>query len=116
MNSICFVFFCFEFALASFGKSRVLSFYPLSYSGKHSFPLSLSVGWFLVVSTGYLFNFFWFLDLASIVSMFPDVPWIANPIGIGSISNGGVTGTLRPTVGCLRVLMLIVCGAQAILI
>ena len=36
---------------------------------------------------GYLFSFFWLLDLASIFSLFFDIDWIANPMGIGKVKD-----------------------------
>jgi hypothetical protein len=85
MNSICFIFFCVEFVFATWAKSTISSFRPLQYSG-------------------YIFNFFWWLDLASVVSMFPDVTWIAQGIGIGSLSDGGVTG--KKSLHALRLILL----------
>jgi len=36
---------------------------------------------------GYLFSFFFWLDLLAIISLFPDIPWIAVPLGISTLSN-----------------------------
>jgi len=36
---------------------------------------------------GFLFSFFWWLDLVAIFSMFPDVPFIGEPMGVSGISN-----------------------------
>lgn len=77
MDSICLFFFVAEFVMSSTVKSTV-TFRPLSFSG-------------------YIFNFFWWLDLASIVSMFPDIDWIAKGLGWGAIEDGGVTGNSQIT-------------------
>ena len=34
---------------------------------------------------GYLFTFFWWLDLISILSLFPDVFIVAKPMGIAKV-------------------------------
>jgi len=41
---------------------------------------------------GYLFSFYWWLDLIAIVSMWFDIDWIAVPMGIGGVSSS-VSGT-----------------------
>jgi class 3 adenylate cyclase len=41
---------------------------------------------------GYLFSFFFWLDIIAIVSMLPDIRWIADGLGIGDVSNS-VSGT-----------------------
>jgi len=37
--------------------------------------------------TGFLFTFFWWLDLLAIFSLFPDVTFIGEPIGISNMTN-----------------------------
>lgn len=41
---------------------------------------------------GYIFSFFWLLDLASIFSLFFDIDWIANPLGFTAINSGSGDG------------------------
>jgi hypothetical protein len=42
--------------------------------------------------TGYFGSFFWWLDLIAILSLFPDVPFIGGPIGVGGISDDVSSG------------------------
>jgi hypothetical protein len=37
--------------------------------------------------TGYCFTFFWWLDLISILSLFPEIGFIAEPLGLSGLSN-----------------------------
>jgi len=66
-TTICFFFFIFELVFGTWSKSSIKSIYEWD---------------------GYIFSFYFWLDVAAIVSMFPDVPIIADPLGIQSISNG----------------------------
>eukprot|EP00601_Ochromonadales_sp_CCMP2298_P008372 CAMPEP_0173211682 /NCGR_PEP_ID=MMETSP1141-20130122/24370_1 /TAXON_ID=483371 /ORGANISM="non described non described, Strain CCMP2298" /LENGTH=441 /DNA_ID=CAMNT_0014138597 /DNA_START=35 /DNA_END=1356 /DNA_ORIENTATION=- len=66
--SICLFSFIFELLATSFAKTSLHSLYPLKYDG-------------------FLFSFFFFLDLASIISLFPDIGWIADGLGIRSASD-----------------------------
>jgi class 3 adenylate cyclase len=50
-----------------FSKTTIESFTPFKYSG-------------------YLFSFYFFLDFLAILSMIPDINWIADGLGIGGIS------------------------------
>lgn len=68
MTSICFFFFVFEIVFGTWSKTTFKGFYPLKFEG-------------------YLLSFYFWLDLVAIISMFPDIPWIANPLGMGNISN-----------------------------
>lgn len=68
-TTICFFFFIFELAGATWSKSRIISFYP-----KFEYE-------------GYLFTFFWWLDLIAIVSMFFDVPIVADGMGLTAVSS-----------------------------
>jgi hypothetical protein len=68
MYTVSFACFSFELLANSWAKTTFRSFCPPSFEG-------------------YAFSFFWFLDVIAIVSLFPDLKWIANPIGIGSINN-----------------------------
>eukprot|EP01032_Pedospumella_encystans_P016518 gene16518-18846_t len=67
--AVCFFVFLFEFAGNTWSKTYVSSFYP-----KFEY-------------TGFLFTFFWWLDLLAILSLFPDVAFIGEPIGISSMTN-----------------------------
>lgn len=68
-NSICLFFFIFEFFASTWSKTKYISIFPV------------------FLTEGYLFSFFWWLDLLAILSMFPDISWIANPLGMGGLSN-----------------------------
>lgn len=37
--------------------------------------------------TGYLFSFYWWLDVIAILSLFPDISWIEKPLNIDDIKN-----------------------------
>ena len=67
-NSICMFVFILEFFAQTWSRSDFYSLYPLKYKG-------------------YIFSFFWYLDIISIVSMWFDIPWIANPLGMGGIAD-----------------------------
>lgn len=58
VNSVCLFFFIFELLLTTWAKTRVPRWHPLEV-------------------TGYLFSFFFFLDIIAILSMLPDIDWIA---------------------------------------
>jgi len=72
-----------EFILASWSRSNV---YGLKYETK-KLPLIGQMKVPVLLYDGYLFSFFWILDLASIFSLFFDIDWIADPIGIGEVKN-----------------------------
>ena len=61
VNSICLFFFIFELVLTTWAKTRIPSCSPL-------------------VIDGYLFSFFFFLDLVAILSMLPDINWVAKGV------------------------------------
>lgn len=66
ISSVCMFFFILELVLNSWSKSTIKTFVPFTFDG-------------------YLFTFYWWLDLIAIVSMWFDIPWIAGPMGIGDI-------------------------------
>jgi len=68
-NTICFFFFIFEFLANTWVQSR-FSFKPGN-----------------IKISGYIFCFFWFCDIIAIISMVPDISWIANPLGMGDVAN-----------------------------
>jgi len=65
--AVCFFTFIFEFLASSWSKTDFTEGYP-------------SPKW-----TGYFFSFFWFLDLIAILSLFPDINFIAGPLGFGNL-------------------------------
>ena len=115
--AVCFFVFLFEFAGNTWSKTYVSSFYPkFEYTGKMiilyiillflryvvlNSEISLllfivdnvtSLTFAVLISssftfTGFLFTFFWWLDLLAILSLFPDVTFIGEPIGISSMTN-----------------------------
>ena len=68
VNTVCLFAFIGEFLLNTWSKTEYTSLKPLKFKG-------------------YIFTFFWFLDFVAILSMFPDIPFIANPLGLGGISS-----------------------------
>lgn len=68
MFTISFAIFSFEFLANTWCKTTILSYCPLKWEG-------------------YFLSFYWFLDIISIVSLFPDVNWIGNKIGASTVSN-----------------------------
>eukprot|EP00605_Chrysophyceae_sp_TOSAG23-4_P001372 GSChrysophyteH1.ASY1.ANO1.1492.1 assembled CDS len=56
------------------------------------FAFILELVFFPFQYDGYLLTFFWVLDVIAILSMLPDIYWIAEPIGLGGIS-GSVSST-----------------------
>jgi len=68
INAVCFFAFLLELVLNTWSKTKVISFIPWNH-------------------TGYMLTFFWTLDVVAILSMLPDIPWIADPIGLGGISS-----------------------------
>mmetsp|Transcript_24385 Transcript_24385/g.35798 ORF Transcript_24385/g.35798 Transcript_24385/m.35798 type:complete len:840 (+) Transcript_24385:136-2655(+) len=66
-NSICLFFFIFELLLTTWAKTH------LKFSPK-------------IHLEGYCFSFFFWLDLIAILSMLPDINWIAEGMGIAGIS------------------------------
>jgi hypothetical protein len=71
---VCLFTFIFEIAAHTWARTTFTQFYPKPQ-------------W-----TGYFGTFFWFLDVIAILSLFPDIPIIAKPLGIygiGDTVNGG---------------------------
>lgn len=64
MYTISFTLFCIELIANTVARTKIHSWYPFQWEG-------------------YLFSFFWCLDIIAILSLFPDLNWIANPIGLG---------------------------------
>lgn len=71
--AVCFFIFVFELTLNSWSRTTFHSWYPLRFEG-------------------YLFSFFWWLDLISTLSLVPDIAFIAVPLGIASLSDPTATG------------------------
>jgi hypothetical protein len=71
LYSIALFFFIAEFFIASWVLSTVHSFWPLNYEG-------------------YIFGFYFWLDAVATFSLLPDIPWIAEEIGLSG--NGGTGG------------------------
>jgi hypothetical protein len=63
VETICLAFFLAEFFANTWSKSTIVSWWPF-------------------VKKGYIFSFFWFCDVVSIVSLFPDIPAISTGMGI----------------------------------
>ena len=89
-NSICMFFFIVEFLANTWVKTQIESWSPFRFKG-------------------YLFTFFWYLDIISIVSMWFDISWIANPMGMGNIANqvGGQNANLTKAGRVARLVRLV---------
>lgn len=72
--TVCFFIFIFEIVANTWTKTQIISWYP-------------KPEW-----TGYLFSFFWFLDVIAVASLFPDIPFIGEPLGISDIGNNVSSG------------------------
>lgn len=80
VNSLCLFAFIIELLANTWSKTDNMYFDFLYF-----FDEEVWIPWFFC--DGFMFSFFWWLDLIAILSMFPDIPWIADPMGIGGISN-----------------------------
>lgn len=67
----------------SWSKTKILSWYPFRIEG-------------------YLFSFYWLLDLVSIISLFPDVDWIAEPLDIRDTNGVAKAGQVVRLVRLIR--------------
>lgn len=65
--AICLFTFIFELVATSWSKSTFERFYPPKYNG-------------------YIFSFFWWLDLIALLTLFPDVHFIASGLGLYHIN------------------------------
>ncbi len=66
-NSICLFSFIAEFIATTWSKTTWESLRPMRYKG-------------------FFNSFYWYLDLLAILSMFPDINWIATGLSIGNLS------------------------------
>jgi hypothetical protein len=117
LYSISFGFFLFELIANTIAKTDFASMVCLPYAPPGPPPKGRE-GWDsllgfmpyfpLVKFNGYMFSFYWWLDVASIVSLFPDVLWIAKGLDIDSatgssnLSRGGRVLRLVRLVRLLR--------------
>ena len=67
-EAVCLFFFIAELVLNTWAKTSIVSWYPFKM-------------------IGYTGSFFWCLDIIAIFSMFPDIDWIAEPMGLGGITS-----------------------------
>jgi class 3 adenylate cyclase len=90
VTTICLFAFIFELIASSWAKTIVSSFQPLIYEG-------------------YLFSFFFWLDIIAILSMLPDIPWIATDLGIGTLANdvGGTNSSFSQAARVVRTVRLV---------
>lgn len=89
-TAICLFCFIFELVAASWAKTTIKSWKPFVFEG-------------------YLFSFFFWLDLVAILSMFPDISWIANGLGIGGLANdvGGANRSISQAARVVRTVRLV---------
>eukprot|EP01038_Epipyxis_sp_PR26KG_P015176 gene15176-20442_t len=86
-TAICLFVFIFEFLVNTWCKSTFKSLYPFVYEG-------------------YVFSFFWFLDLIAILSLFPDIDFIANNIGLADVNIDTSAGRVVRLVRLVRIVRL----------
>ena len=98
VNSICLFAFIIELLANTWSKTENMYFDFLYFWNEN-----LMIPW--LFCEGFMFSFFWWLDLIAILSMFPDIPWIADPMGIGGISSSYDASNAITKVG--RVLRLV---------
>jgi len=77
LNNICFFLFLIELILNCWAKSE--------------FIRTKSI-WRPKVK-GYMFSFFFWLDLLAVVSMVPDILWLSSLLGLGALPGAGSVGT-----------------------
>ena len=77
LNNICFFLFIVELILNCWTKSE--------------FTRTKSI-WRPKVK-GYMFSFFFWLDLLAVVSMIPDILWLSSLLGLGALPGAGSVGT-----------------------
>jgi hypothetical protein len=94
VSSICLFFFIFELIASTTAKTK-LRLLSTSSPSSSSSPPSVAPSFlsqltslcpYTLVIEGYLFSFFFWLDLIAILSMFPDINWIAKGIGIAGVA------------------------------
>lgn len=88
LYTVCFALFVFELLANSWAKTTFHSWRRFE---------------------GYLFSFYWWLDLISIVSLFFDVNWISNPTGLDQLINsfGGSNNNLVKAGRVVRLVRLV---------
>lgn len=74
LNNLCFFLFLIELVLNSWAKS--------DFSSGSIFKVK-----------GYMFSFFFWLDLLAVVSMIPDIDWLSSLLGLGVLPGAGGVGT-----------------------
>eukprot|EP00563_Minutocellus_polymorphus_P005988 CAMPEP_0181030934 /NCGR_PEP_ID=MMETSP1070-20121207/5976_1 /TAXON_ID=265543 /ORGANISM="Minutocellus polymorphus, Strain NH13" /LENGTH=909 /DNA_ID=CAMNT_0023108303 /DNA_START=170 /DNA_END=2896 /DNA_ORIENTATION=- len=77
LNNMCFFLFLIELVLNCWAKSE--------------FFRTKSI-WRPKVK-GYMFSFFFWLDLLAVVSMIPDILWLSSLLGLGALPGAGSVGT-----------------------
>lgn len=90
VTTICLFSFIFELVASSWSKSNLISLQPFKYEG-------------------YVFSFFFWLDVIAILSMFPDINWIAEGLGIGGLANdvGGTNSSFSQAARVVRTVRLV---------
>jgi len=83
LNNICFFLFLLELLLNCWAKSA-FSKVKVKVRGRDILKVKV---------TGYMFSFFFWLDLLAVLSMIPDIGWLASLLGIGAWSGAGNVGT-----------------------
>jgi len=104
-DSIALILFFLELALNSWAKTTIVNqpSKPLSWLG---IPIEIPI-----TIKGYLFDFYFWLDFLAAISMFPEVSWVAEPLGLtnlaGASTNIGATAKLGRVARMVRLVRLV---------
>ena len=95
LNNICFFLFLIELLLNCWAKSTISKSKKAEEKAKGMGNqicrrIFNNVGFTI---TGYMFSFFFWLDLLAVVSMIPDIDWLSSMLGLGALSGAGNVGT-----------------------
>lgn len=88
VTTICFAFFVAELVLVTWSKTYRYHFLPWECEG-------------------YFLSFFWWLDLAAVVSMFPEVPAISQALMIDFVNSNSENETTLKTARVVRMVRLV---------
>jgi len=88
VTTICFAFFVAELVLVTWSKTYRYHYLPWECEG-------------------YFLSFFWWLDLAAVVSMFPEIPAISTALGMDFVNNSSENETTLKTARVVRMVRLV---------
>lgn len=104
-DSIALILFFLELFLNSWAKTTIVHEPSKPLSG-FGIPIEIPI-----TIKGYLFDFYFWLDLLAAISMFPEVSWVAEPLGLsnmaGASTNIGATAKLGRVARMVRLVRLV---------